>query len=493
MVWAMSATITLDRAAGGPLSRQIANRLRDAIAMGNLAPGARLPSARSLAGQLGVARGTVDAAYAILAGEGTLEPRGPAGTIVSKALPATPSPVQCPIPFARHPLVAPNTPLPFRMGLPALDAFPRKLWSTLSVRAMRGIGTADLAYPDPAGHLPLREAIAAYLGVSRGIVCTAEQVLITGGFQGALTLVAHVLLRSGDPVWIEDPGYPPARQALETAGARLVPVRVDRDGMRVTAAVASAPRARLAVVTPTHQCPLGVGLTLPRRLALLAWAADAGAWVLEDDYDSEFRYTGHRLPALKSLDRAGRVLYAGSFSKVLFPGLRLGYLVAPDELSDALQRASRLLQWGHPLLAQRVVATFMTEGHFARHLRRMRTLYAARRRALAEALTAIFGDRVAVELAAGGMHLLARFAGTTDDGTLARRAAETGLAPAALSSLAIAHDCGEGLLLGFTNVAESEAMTLVRRLSAAIDGAGQFAEYAAQTAGERDDDRRRTG
>ncbi len=489
----MSATITLDRVAGGPLSQQIANRLRDAIAVGTLAPGVRLPSARSLAGQLGVARGTVDAAYAILAGEGTLEPRGPAGTIVSKALSDRPQPVQCAIPFARRPLAVPNTSLPFRMGLPALDAFPRKLWSTLSVRAMRGIATADLAYPDPAGHLPLREAIAAYLGVSRGVVCTAEQVLITGGFQGALTLVAHVLLRPGDPVWIEDPGYPPARQALETAGARLVPVRVDRDGMRVAAAIAAAPRAKLAVVTPTHQCPLGVGLTLPRRLALLAWAADAGAWVLEDDYDSEFRYTGHRLPALKSLDRAGRVLYAGSFSKVLFPGLRLGYLVAPDELSEALQRASRLLQWGQPVLPQRVVATFMTEGHFARHLRRMRTLYAARRRALVEALTETFDDRVAVELAAGGMHLLARFAGATDDGTLARRAAEAGLAPAALSSLAIAHDCGQGLLLGFTNVVESDAMALVRRLSTAIDGTGHLAEHAAQTAGERDDDRRRIG
>lgn len=489
----MRPTITLDRAAGGPLSQQIASRLREAIAIGTLAPGARLPSARSLAGQLGVARGTVDAAYAILAGEGSLEPRGPAGTIVSKAPAATLAPVQRPIPFARRPQAGASTPLPFRMGLPALDAFPRKLWSTLSVRAARGIGSADLAYPDPAGYWPLREAIAGYLGVSRGIICTAAQVLITGGFQGALTLAAHLLLRPGDPVWIEDPGYPPARQALEAAGARLVPIRVDHDGMRVVSAVASAPHAKLAVVTPTHQCPLGVGLTLPRRLALLAWAADAGAWVLEDDYDSEFRYTGHRLPALKSLDRAGRVLYAGSFSKVLFPGLRLGYLVAPDELSEALQRALRLLQWGQPVLPQRVVAAFITEGHFARHLRRMRSLYAARRRALAEALTGAFGDRVAIELAAGGMHLLARFAGATDDATMARHAAEAGLAPAALSSLTLAHDCGQGLLLGFTNIAEPDATMWVARLQAAIDGAGQFAEYGPPITGARNDDCRRTG
>jgi len=240
MVWAMSATITLDQEIGEPLSQQIANRLRDAIAAGTLAPGARLPSARSLAGQLGVARGTVDAAYAVLAGEGTLEPRGPAGTLVSKALSGYPAPAQRPMPFVTRPQIAANLPLPFRVGLPALDAFPRKLWSTLSVRATRGIATADLAYPDPAGHLPLREAIAAYLRVSRGIACNAEQVLITGGFQGALTLVAHLLLRLGDPVWLEDPDYRPARQALEAAGARLVPVTVDRDGIRVTAAVASA-------------------------------------------------------------------------------------------------------------------------------------------------------------------------------------------------------------------------------------------------------------
>jgi GntR family transcriptional regulator/MocR family aminotransferase len=223
------------------------------------------------------------------------------------------------------------------------------------------------------------------------------------------------------------------------------------------------------VVTPTHQSPLGVALSLPRRLALLAWAADANAWVLEDDYDSEFRYTGHPLPALKSLDRGGRVLYAGSFSKVLFPALRLGYLVVPDELAEAFARAARLGSFGLPSLEQRVVAAFMAEGHFARHLRRMRALYASRRRALAAALTTAFGDRLVLELEAGGMHLLARFPGSADDGTLARRAAAVGLAPVALSSLAVAHDCGQGLLLGFTNVPEGEAEVLARRLAGAME------------------------
>jgi GntR family transcriptional regulator/MocR family aminotransferase len=363
---------------------------------------------------------------------------------------------------------AATAPLPFRMGLPALDAFPRKLWSTTLVRAARALGEADLGHPDPAGLRGLREAIAAYLGVSRGIACSPDQVLVTAGFQGALSLVRSVLLRPGDAVWVEDPGYLQARQALELAGASLVPIPVDREGMRVHAGLIAAPRAKLAVVTPTHQSALGVALTLPRRLALLAWAAEARAWVLEDDYDSEFRYTGHPLPALKNLDRGERVIFAGSFSKVLFPGLRLGYLVVPDALTDAFLRASRLLDCGQPPLQQRAVAAFMEQGHFGRHLRRMRTLYAERRQALATALRSTFDERVVLELEAGGMHLLARFPRIADDGAMVRRALAAGLAPTALSGLVMAHDCGQGLLLSFTNIPDSEAGTVVARLAAAV-------------------------
>lgn len=460
--------ITIDRTLAASAYQQIIARLREAMNTGVLPPGARLPSARSLAAQLGVARGTVDAAYAVLAGEGIIEARGPAGSIVSPHLAARPKPPpQRAMPFGA---VADSLggPLPFRMGLPALDAFPRKLWAGLTVRAARGIGTALFDQPSPAGYAPLRQAVAAYLGIARGVACTPEQVLITGGFQGALSLVTQVLVRPGDPVWVEDPGYFLARQRLEAAGAKLVPVRVDHEGMRVAAGKIAAPRARLAVVTPTHQSPLGVALSLQRRLALLAWAAEAGAWVLEDDYDSEFRYTGHPLPALKSLDRAERVLYAGSFSKVLFPGLRLGYLVVPNELADAFRRASQREQGGQPVLEQAVTAAFMQEGQFARHLRRMRTLYAARRQALAAALAASFADRIQLELAQGGMHLLARFPDGPDDGTLARRATAAGLAPTPLSSLALAHDCGQGLLLSFTNVPEAEAPALAERLAEAV-------------------------
>ena len=312
--------ITLDPGEPGPLYLQIATRLRSAIATGALSAGTRLPSARSLSAQLGVARGTVDAAYDLLAGEGAVEPRGAAGTVISVLVNGLAKvPAQRALGLAR-PRVAPlPAPLPFQRGLPALDAFPRKLWSALTAKAARALSEADLAYPDVCGSLALREEIVAYLGLARGIACAPHQVLITTGYQGALTLVRQVLLRPGDPVWVEDPGHPQASQALEVSGASLVPVPVDAEGMRVAAGVAAGPRAKLAVVTATHQSPLGVTLSLPRRMALLAWAEEARAWVLEDDYDSEFRYTGPIPPSLKSLDRGERVLFAGSFSKTLFP------------------------------------------------------------------------------------------------------------------------------------------------------------------------------
>jgi len=465
----MTLNITLNTAEKDPLFLQIAARVRSAIAAGHLLPGARLPSSRALAAQLAIARGTVDAAYALLAGEGAIETRRPAGTIVSGEVGRRIEVLeQSPLIFPAVASTEHTGPRPFQIGLPALDVFPRKVWSNLTVRAARSVQPADLAEVGPAGTLELRHAVAAYLGVARGIKCSPEQVLITGGYQGALALVRSVLIRPGDPVWMEDPGYHMTRMALETTGARVVPVRVDGEGLRVAAGINAAPKAKLAVVTPTHQCPTGVALSLPRRLELLAWATEAGSWILEDDYDSEFRYLGRPLPSLKSLDRGQRVLYAGSFSKVLFPALRLGYLIVPSELESAFLRASRLLTCGLPVLEQRVVAAFMRNGHFARHIRRMRMLYAERRRCLATALHAAFEERVTVEMAAGGMHLLARFPGADDDSVLAKRAERAGLAATALSSLAMAHDCGQGLLLSFTNISPSEADALVARLVAVI-------------------------
>ena len=454
----------------GPLHRQIYDYFRTAISAGQLRPGDRLPSARTLAQQLMVARGTVDAAYAMLAGEGYVIGRRPSGTIVSPGLPGVEHAAATSKP---RPRLAPTHVLtgaakPFQLGLPAVDAFPRKLWSRLIARQGRELSVADMGYPEHAGYRPLREAIAAYLAVARGILCDARQIVITSGYQGALDAIGRVLLRRGDKIWFEDPGYHLARAALERAGVSLVPVRVDADGLRVADGMARAHDARLAIVTPSHQAPLGVALSLPRRLALLAWASEAGAYVVEDDYDGEFRYTGRPLPALKSIDRADRVLYAGSFSKVLFPGLRLGYLVLPEELVEAFNNIILSRSAGASTFEQRVIATFMREGYFARHLKRMRSLYAARRQALAEALSAVFGERLAVDLEPGGMHLVARVGGGVRDTDLARKAQAAGFAIDALSSRVIRYRREGGLLLGFTNIPEADAVTMCRRLERVI-------------------------
>ena len=468
-----AAIFALDRHSPLPVYRQLYGRALAAIASGQLPPGGRLPSARSLAAQLGTARGTVDAAYAMLAGEGWIVARGPAGTIVAPQLSEKPGALP-----PTRPLMRPGwsstyateiSPRPLSLGLPALDAFPRKLWARLVAGEARALSPAGMAHPDPAGYEKLREAIVAYLAIARGIFCEPRQVFVTAGYQGALGLAARAVIAAGDEVWFEDPGYHLARQGLTAAGARLIPVPVDAEGMRVADGMAQAPRARFVVVTPSHQCPLGVTLSLPRRLALLSWAAAAGAWVIEDDYDGEFHYAGRPLPALKSLDRADVVLYAGSFSKVLFPALRLGYMVVPDQLVEIFSRASCSFNGGAARLEQAVVARFMSEGHFARHLKRMRGLYGARRTALADALAAAFGEGLRVDRQLGGMHLLARPIGNARDTDLVHRAECHGLAPAALSPLSINNDCGQGLLLGFTNIPEERAPEVADALRRAIE------------------------
>jgi GntR family transcriptional regulator / MocR family aminotransferase len=469
----LPALFALDRTSPLPVYRQLYDRTRAAIASGQLPPGERLPSTRSLAAQLGTARGTVDAAYAMLAGEGWIVARGAAGTVVAPQLAEKrggPSPTRMVTrPTWSSPYSTEMSPRPFRLGLPALDAFPRKLWSRLVASEARALSPAGMAHPDPAGNGKLREAIVAYLAIARGISCEPRRVFVTAGYQGALGLAARAVIVADDEVWFEDPGYHLARQGLTAAGARLIPVPVDGEGMRIADGITQAPRARFVVVTPSHQCPLGVPLSLPRRLALLSWAAAAGAWVIEDDYDGEFHYAGRPLPALKSLDRADVVLYAGSFSKVLFPALRLGYMVVPDRLVENFARASCSFHAGNAGLEQAVVARFMSEGHFARHLKRMRGLYGVRRAALADALAAAFGERLCIDRQPGGMHLLARPTGNARDTDLVCRAERHGLAPAALSPLSINKDCGQGLLLGFTNIPEERAPELAEALRRAIE------------------------
>ncbi|TXH36642.1 MAG: PLP-dependent aminotransferase family protein [Rhodospirillaceae bacterium] len=463
----------LDRHSRTPVYRQVYDRFRDAIARGQLAPGERLPSARSLASQLGTARGTIDVAYNMLAGEGYIIGQGAAGTIVAPGIAQHLPNVKkrqktAPRASDDRPSLRLEKARPFQMGMPALDAFPRKLWSRLAMRRARSLTPAMMVYPDPLGDRALRDQIASYLAIARGIQCSAQQVVITSGFQGALGLLKELLLHRGDSVWLEDPGYFMTRRAFEITGADIVPVPVDDEGLCVDAGIALNAHARIAVVTPSHQAPLGVSLSLPRRLALLDWARQNDAWIIEDDYDGEFRYTSRPLPALKSLDQADRVIYAGTFSKVLFPALRLGYLVLPENLLDRCAEISLLLQSGRSLLNEQIIADFMAEGHFARHIRRMRQLYADRRTALADALTDRMGNRFRVDLAAGGLHLLARPKRRESDRALVRKATACGLAPAALSTYCIKRDCGSALLLGFTNIPAETAPRTVRLLEQAL-------------------------
>ncbi|AVJ29248.1 PLP-dependent aminotransferase family protein [Achromobacter spanius] len=469
--------LKLSRDLSVPIYLQIYRRYRTAISAGKLLPGDRVPSVRSLASELGLARGTVEAAYQMLANEGYFLTRGAAGTVVSPRLEAVADPVQakkpasvsrandCPPPTARDILT-------FQLGVPALDAFPRKVWSRLSGRCMRATEIAAMTYPDPAGYEPLRRSIATYLGLSRGISCTHEQVFVTAGYRGALDLVCRTLLQADDVGWYEDPGYLIARQYLEHAGMRLAPIPVDEEGLNVEEGMRRAAHARFAVVTPTHQSPTGAPLSLPRRLALLEWARQSQAWVIEDDYDSEFRYAGRPLPALKSLDEGGRVLYTGSFSKVLVPGLRLGYLVVPTSLVTTINDALERVPGPGYLLPQAVVSEFMDQGHFGRHLRNMRNLYAERRGYLIDALLREAGDHLRIQPQAGGIHLLAQLNDRYDDKEIAVVAAREGLAVHALSNWTLGWPIQSGLLMGFANLATTqEAESAVRQLRGVLDRA----------------------
>ncbi|KRP62455.1 PLP-dependent aminotransferase family protein [Pseudomonas trivialis] len=461
------------------LYRQVYSRIARSIYQETLRPGQRVPSIRSLASELNVSRNTVEIAYNMLMSDGYLEARGQAGTYVSttpsirkpqQGHPQTSKPlIKSTGPGARHEKAVPDSPLFYQLGLPALDLFPHKLWSSLSARQMR-LQNRMLNYPTPTGYQPLRDSVCAYLQLSRGVDCSPEQVFITAGYQGALRLVGRTLIKPEDEVWIEDPCFPPNRHLLTQMGAKLVPVRVDEEGLRVEDGKARALHAKFALVTPAHQSPLGVTLSLKRRFELLAWATHNDAYIIEDDYDSEYCYDARPLPALSSLDANGKVLYLGTFSKVLSPSLRLGYLVVPKKLVSVFENACHQLNDGCPLLSQAVVAEFMQNGYFARHLRKMRAAYSQRRTLVIDSLTAEFGGRATFSAPATGLHLLARLAPEDDDQLMAQRARDNQFGIASLSARSIEHDCGKGLLLGFANIATPEqAASLARQLRLSVE------------------------
>ncbi|HEX9922094.1 MAG TPA: PLP-dependent aminotransferase family protein [Anaerolineae bacterium] len=485
----IQGTITLDRASDLALYRQLYDKLRDAILGGQLVAGTQLPATRTLADELDVSRNTVITAYEQLMAEGYLEGKTGAGTYVTRDLPdellqvraeqAQTLPLagtrQAPsdllsrrgaaiattaVTHARHH----EGPGPFRAGLPALDELPFKIWGQLLARRWRTTSPAVLGYGPAAGYQPLREAIAAYLGAARGVRCRADQVIILAGAQQAIDLAARLLLNPGDAVWLEDPGYLGARGALQAAGARLVPVPVDDQGLNVEAGLRQDAAARMVYVSPSHQYPLGVTMSLARRLALLQWAAQANAWILEDDYDSEYRYAGRPLAALQGLDSTGRVIYIGTFSKVLFPGLRLGYMVVPPDLIDAFTRARALTDRGSAWLDQAVLTDFIVEGHFARHIRRMRALYAERQALLVELVRHRLAGRLEIRSAEAGLHVVGWLPPDVNDHTVSERLSAQGIEALPISSYALISQKRGGLILGYAAVNAATIHKGVRRL-----------------------------
>lgn len=485
--------LALDRSDAVPLHHQLYDQLRRLILDGRLAAGARLPSTRTLARELAISRNTVTSAFDQLFAEGYLVGRVGAGSFVSEELPEDAlSPRQAePVPGAAKPRrqglsrrgarlaslrgatrSSRQTPA-FAIGLPDLDGFPFDIWSRLMTKAWRRPPRELLAHAEPAGYLPLRRAVVEYLRTARGVRCEPEQVIMVAGVQQAISLACHVLLDEGDTALMEEPGYPGVRGALLGAGVRTASAPVDAEGLYIDTGAAAAPHARLVCVAPSHQYPLGVTMPLARRLKLLDWAQRTDGWVLEDDYDSEYRYSGRPLSALQGLDRDGRVVYAGSFSKVMFPSLRIGYLVVPADLAEPFRQARSALDDHPSTIAQPALAAFIEDGHFAAHLRRIRRLYAERRAALAAALTERFGEAVRLAPSEAGMHLLIRpdpsLAPGMSDREIQARAAAEGVTVSPLSAYYAEPTEARGLLLGFSAVPAAAMPEAVDRLSRALE------------------------
>jgi GntR family transcriptional regulator/MocR family aminotransferase len=485
--------IALDSHAKTPLYRQLYDWFRRAIIAGQLRPGQRVPSTRSLAAELKISRIPVLNAYEQLLAEGYLETFVGAGTCVASSIPddtlslhartgrkgaQEASKKQGPRRMSRRGQGMTQLPTQswlnivgaFRASLPALDHFPIGVWSNLVARHSRRPSRGIMAYGDALGYLPLRDAIAEYLGAVRAVRCEASQIMVTTGSQQGLQLSAQVLLDPKDRVWIEEPGYPSARQAFIAAGAHLIPVPVDDEGMNVAETIRRGHNARAVYITPSHQYPMGMTMSATRRMLLLNWAVRTGAWIIEDDYDSEYRFGSRPIASLQGLDTDARVIYVGTFSKVMFPALRVGYVVVPRDLVPAFSAARDAADVFSATLYQAVLTDFIREGHFARHIRRMKMLYMERRRALVKAIGTEMGDMLAVIGAEAGMHLTALLPPGMNDVAVSRRAAQKGISATPLSACYLRPPARGGLILGYAGVNAPQIYDGIRKLKMCVLG-----------------------
>ena len=484
-------TTRLDRALPLPLSRQLAGALREALAAGRIDAGARLPSSRALAAELGLARSTVVGVFEQLAAEGYIAGRPGSGYFAAASLagraPQMHAAPAVPRPLSRHgerlrdhAPTWPSLGRPFELGHAEVDGSLMTTWKRLASRVLSSRSSLAWNYGDPRGEPRLRRAIADYLAAARGVRCTPDQIVLTSGTQQGLSLAAQVLLDAGDAVWIEDPCYRSTYDILRAAEAEIVPVPVDEDGLDVAAGQRRDSRQpRLVYSTPSRQYPLGMAMPLARRAVLLGFAAQAGAWVIEDDYESEFQAPGQMLPSLQGLDRAGRVVYLGTFSKLVFPSLRLGYAVLPEDLVAPFAGARHLADRQSSGLIQAIMTEFMLGGHFARHLKRMRARYAERQRFLIDQLARRLGGLVEIRPVESGMYLTAWLPWGWSDQKAAAALAEAAVVSVPLSSLTLQAARRPGLVLGYTGHSEAalaRAVEIMERVLSAPSGLINFVE-----------------
>jgi GntR family transcriptional regulator/MocR family aminotransferase len=476
----------IDRTQGG-IGRQLAEVLRNAISRGELAAGERLPSSRALADSLGLSRGTVTEAYEQLMAEGCLDAQPGASTRVAATLHEPNLAVQRSLASSAEDMPSPPesasrytaiaerlTPLPsvpFSIAVPEGAVAMDDHWRRLSNRVRVSQVAAPSGYSDPSGLLHLRRAIADYLRKARAVRCEPENIIITEGTQQGLFLAAKVLLSPGDAAWAEDPAYPGLTSVLEERGIEVQRIAVDNQGFNVARALEICPLAKAAFVTPSHQYPMGMPLSMPRRLALIEWARKSDGWIVEDDYDSELRYAGQPFPAMQGLD-SSRVIYLGTFSKVLAPSLRLGYVVVPNCLVKAFVGARALIGRGSPLTEQHVIAAYMKEGYFETHIRRIRGIYSERRKVLIDALQLELPE-LRIQPADQGMHIVAWLPEGLNDVAIAKLANEAGVAIRALSPMCSGNSPLSGLMLGFGGFTNEQLMDAVRRLRQVLNEASK--------------------